>query len=165
MAGAAGTPGHELDAPPWQRVESTLMAASRAIRIAYDQAYAALELNLTQASLLAYLYEHQQARGPLRQTQLAKGLGLGRAATGTMIDGLERRGLVERGADPDDRRAWLVSVTAAGKDLVGPINAIDREVRAELRLDIPRAERQQLARLLLRLQANAARLIADSRRD
>ena len=153
---ALGAPEHELDAPPWQRVESTLMATSRAIRIAYDQAYAELELNLTQASLLAYVFE----RGPLRQTQLAKGLGVGRAAAGTIIDGLERRGLVERCADPDDRRAWLVSVTPRGKDLVGPINAIDREVRAALRLDISRAERQQLAKLLLRLQANAARVVA-----
>ncbi len=159
---ASARPGHELDAPPWQRVESTLMATSRAIRIAYDQAYAALELNLTQASLIAYLFEHQQERGPLRQTQLAKGLGVGRAATGTMIDGLERRGLVEREADPDDRRAWLVSVTPAGKELVGPIHAIDREVRAALRLDISREERQQLARLLLRLQANAARVVSDA---
>ena len=117
-----GSPEHELDAPPWQRVESTLMATSRAIRIAYDQAYAELELNLTQASLLAFVFE----RGPLRQTQLAKGLGVGRAAAGTIIEGLERRGLVERSADPDDRRAWLVSVTPRGRDLVAPIHAIDR---------------------------------------
>jgi len=153
-------PAHELDAPPWQRVESTLMATSRAIRLAYDDAYAPLELNLTQASLIAYLAE----RGPLTQSRLAKGLGVGRAATGTMVDGLERRGLVGREADPDDRRAWLVSVTAEGEALVASIHAIDREVRAELRLDISRAERQQLARLLLRLQANAARLLAGATR-
>lgn len=148
---------HELDAPPWRRVESTLMATSRAIRIAYDQAYAQLELNLTQASLLVYLHES----GPLRQIRLARGLGIGRAAIGSVIEGLERRGLVERAPDPDDRRAWRVSVTGAGKDLVGPIDAIDRELRAELRLDISRAERQQLAGLLLRLQANLARILAE----
>ncbi len=159
MTAEARSPEHELDAPPWQRVESTLMATSRLVRIAYDQAYAALELNLTQATLLAFVFE----RGPLRQTQLAKGLGVGRAATGTIVEGLERRGLVERGTDPADRRAWLVSVTPSGQSLVGPINEIDREVRAALRLDISRAERQQLARLLLRLQANAARVVAEAR--
>lgn len=161
MPGAGGKLTHELDAPPWQRVESTLMATSRAIRVAYDQAYARLDLNLTQASLLVYLQEHQQESGPLRQTRLAKGLGVGRAAIGTVIDGLERRGLVEREADPEDRRAWLVSVTTAGKGLVGPIDDIDRELRAELRLDISRDERQQLAALLLRLQGNLARILSE----
>lgn len=149
---------HELDAPPWQRVESTLMATSRAIREAYDARFAELGLNLTQASLLVFLHES----GPLRQTQIARRLGQGRAAAGATIDLLERRGLVERHADPDDRRAWLVSVTTAGKELVGPINEIDRVLRAELRLDISRSERQQLAKLLLRLQSNLARVLAEN---
>ena len=151
-------PNHELDAPLWQRVESTLMSTSRAIRVAYDRAYAVLDLNLTQASLIVFLHES----GPLRQTQLANGMGLGRAAIGTIIDGLERRGLVERHLDPDDRRAWLVTVARAGQGLVGSINEIDRELRAELRLDISRSERQQLAQLLLRLQGNLARILTHS---
>ncbi len=151
-------PKHELDAPPWQRVESTLMATARAIRDVYDASFAELELNLTQASLLVFVHES----GPLRQTQLARRLGLGRAATGTTVDLLERRGLVERQADPQDRRAWLVTITSAGKELVEPINAIDRRVRAELRQDISRAERQQLAKLLLRLQGNVARVLDEA---
>jgi DNA-binding MarR family transcriptional regulator len=149
---------HELDAPPWQRVESTLMATSRAIRDAYDARFDELGLNLTQASTLVFLHES----GPLRQTQLARRLGRGRAATGSTVDQLENRGLVERQADPADRRAWLVRLTPAGKDLVDPVHEIDRVLRAELRLDISRGERQQLAKLLLRLQANLARVLATS---
>lgn len=151
---------HELDAPPWQRVESTLMATSRAIRDAYDARFADLKLNLTQASLLVFLHES----GPLRQTQIAQRLGQGRAAAGATIDLLENRGLVTRHADPDDRRAWLVNVTTAGKELVEPINEIDRVLRAELRHDISRSERQQLAKLLLRLQSNLARVLAEGGR-
>ena len=150
------SPNHELDAPPWQRVESTLMATSRAIREAYDARFQELDLNLTQASMLVFLHES----GPLRQTQLARRLGQGRAATGSTVDLLEGRGLVDRQADPADRRAWLVRLTPAGKDLVDPVNEIDRVLRAELRLDISRGERQQLAKLLLRLQANLARILA-----
>lgn len=150
------SPNHELDAPPWQRVESTLMATSRAIRDAYDARFRELDLNLTQASMLVFLHES----GPLRQTQLARRLGQGRAATGSTVDLLERRALVERQADPADGRAWLVTLTPAGKDLVDPINEIDRVLRGELRLDISRGERQQLAKLLLRLQANLARILA-----
>ena len=151
---STGKPKHELDAPPWQRVESTLMATSRAIRDAYDARYAELDLNLTQASLLVFLHES----GPLRQTQLARRLGQGRAATGATVDLLEHRGLVERQPDPSDRRAWLVTLTPAGKERVEPITEIDRILREKLRRDIPRSERQQLAKLLLRLQANLARI-------
>jgi len=154
----ASQPRHELDAPPWQRVESTLMATSRAIRDAYDARYAALDLNLTQASLLVFLHQS----GPQRQTRLAQRLGLGRAATGATVDLLEGRGLVERQADPADRRAWRVTLTPPGKELIEPISAIDRELREELRRDIPRGERQQLAKLLLRLQSNLARILADT---
>ena len=50
-----GTGGHELDAPPWLRVESTLMATARAIHDAYDHRLAPLDLSLNTASLLAYV--------------------------------------------------------------------------------------------------------------
>lgn len=155
-AGAAASLRHELDAPPWQRVESTLMATSRGIRLAYDARFAVLDLNLTQASLLVFLHES----GPLHQAELARRIGQGRAATGSTVDGLERRGFVARTADPADGRAWLVTLAAAGRDLIAPITGIDRVLRAELRLDISKSERQQLAKLLLRLQANLERVLS-----
>ena len=148
---------HELDAPPWQRVESTLMATARAVRHAFDRRFEDLGLNLSQASLLAYLHES----GPLSQTQLARRLGLGRAATGALVDGLEARGLVERQPDTSDRRVWLVACTQTGKELVSDVNEADEVLRAELREGIPRSERQQLARLLLKLQSNLARVLGN----
>ena len=147
---------HELDAPPWQRVESTLMSTARTLRLAYERRLAPLELNLSQASLLAFIHETE----PLTQAQLAEALGLGRPATGSVIDSLERRGLVERLPDPKDRRAWRVAVTAAGERLAGPIAEVDAKLRRELRAGIPHAERQQLARVLLRLQANLSDVLA-----
>jgi MarR family transcriptional regulator, transcriptional regulator for hemolysin len=153
------TSGHELDAPPWLRVESTIMATARAIRQCYDQRFADLGLNLSEASLLAFVEES----GPLTQTRLAQRLGLGRAATGSVIDSLEKRGLVERQPDPDDRRVWLVTVTRAGKELVEQVNASDQVLRSELRAGISRADRQQLAALLVRLQENLAAALDDGR--
>jgi DNA-binding MarR family transcriptional regulator len=148
---------HELDAPPWLRVESTLMATARAIRTAYDRRFAGLGLNLSQASLLAFVADF----GPETQTRLARRLGLGRAATGTLIDALERRSLVERRPDPDDRRVWLVAITEEGERTVDEITDIDRTLRNELRRGISKAERQQLAHTLLGIQANLARALED----
>ena len=143
-------PTHELDAPPWLRVESTLMATARLIREAYDAALAPIHLNLTTASLLAFAAE----RDPMTQTALAERLGIGRASAGSAIDRLEARGLVARVADEVDRRVWLVTVTPAGREIADDIAAIDTDVRANLRRGISRQERQQLASLLVRLQAN-----------
>ena len=54
---------HELDSPPWLRVESTIMATARAIRQAYDARFRDLGLNLSEASLLAFVAE----AGPFTQ--------------------------------------------------------------------------------------------------
>jgi len=133
------------------------MATSRAIRQAFDRRFAPLDLNLSQASLLAFLAES----GASTQTRLAARLGLGRAATGSVVDGLEGRALVERHPDPADRRVWRVSLTTAGKALARAIHDIDEVLRAELRDGIPRSERLLLAQLLLRLQSNLARVLSE----
>jgi DNA-binding MarR family transcriptional regulator len=147
---------HELDAPPWQRVDSTIMQTARAIRRAYETRLAPLDLNLSQASILGFL-----ANGPTSQTQVASSLGIGRAAAGSIVDTLEKRGLVERQPDPNDRRVWLVAVTKAGAALAKPVQEIDRVLRTELRAGISRNERQQLAELLVRLQSNLTTILGD----
>ncbi|MFY1621164.1 MarR family winged helix-turn-helix transcriptional regulator, partial [Micromonospora sp. WMMD736] len=83
---------HELDAPPWRRIDGTLMATARGIRKAYDRALADVGLSLPEASLLAYLAEIE----PQTQTQLATRMGSGRAVMGDRIDSLEARGAVRR---------------------------------------------------------------------
>ena len=148
---------HELDAPPWLRVESTIMATARAIRQSYDQRFNDLDLNLSEASVLAYVAEH----GALSQTQIAKSLGLGRAATGALIDVLEDRALVQRQTDPDDRRVWLVEITITGKELVEEVYIRDQILRKQLRNGITRQERQQLAAVLVRLGNNLASVLAE----
>lgn len=146
-------PGHELDAPPWLRVESTLMATANAIRAAYDDRLAPLGLTLSLASLLSYIADF----GPINQTRAAEHLDQGRAVTGTQVDRLQALGFVERRPDPDDRRVWLLAITESGTELAQSIAEVDRVLRAELRDGITRPERQALAGLLLRLQTNLHR--------
>lgn len=141
---------HELDAPPWQRVEATLMATSRLIRRTYDARLSHLNLNLTEASLLAYVDEH----GALSQRKLADAMNMGRAAAGVALGRLESRHLIERHTDPEDGRAMLVATTAAGRSMADKIAAADVSLRAELRIGLTRDERAKLAELLARLQVN-----------
>jgi MarR family transcriptional regulator, transcriptional regulator for hemolysin len=142
--------GHELDTPPWRRLDGTIMATARAIRKAYDKALSDLSLTLPEASLLAYIAESD----PQTQTQLADRLGIGKAALGARIDRLEQMDAIQRRPHPTDRRVWLVHLTENGSDYVAGINDIDRRLREELRRGISRQERQQLTRTLTRLQLN-----------
>ena len=143
---------HELDAPPWRRLDSTIISVAADIRSLYDEKFAPLDLSLSLASLLAYLGDF----GPVSQTRAADHLKQGRAVTGSQIDRLEKRGLLERLPDPSDRRVWLVQLTDDGRELVKKVIEIDEHVRGELRTDVSREERQLLASLLLRLQSNIA---------
>jgi MarR family transcriptional regulator for hemolysin len=126
------------------------MATARLVREAFDDRLAPLDLNLTQASLLGYVAEF----GETTQTRLADRLGIGRAAIGSVVDALERRGLVERQPDPDDRRVWRVGITDAGREVVQGVEDVDRQLRGELRHGIGREERQALAWVMTRLQQN-----------
>jgi MarR family transcriptional regulator for hemolysin len=148
---------HELDAPPWLRVESTLMSLARGIRRAYDLRLDELELNLSEASVLAFTEES----GPIMQAELAKKLGVGRAAMGSVIDGLEERGLVERRSKPGDRRVWMVATTSEGASMAERISKIDERLRIELRFGVSRKERRELTQLLNRLRENVESVVAN----
>lgn len=152
---------HELDAPPWHNVHATLMATSRGIRRAYDLRLKDLDLILPEASLLALAAE----RGALNQSQIAEKLGMGRARAGAVVDSLERRGLLARVPNPEDRRVWLVEATPAADPIVKEIDGIDRSLREELRKEITVAQRAQLAKTIFGLQQNLATIVDERFRD
>ena len=67
---------------------------------------------------------------PLDQISLAARIGIDRTNIGLIIDGLEKRGLVERTVNPNDRRARLVRATPDGEAVHAsqvPSTAIARE--------------------------------------
>jgi DNA-binding MarR family transcriptional regulator len=92
----------------------------------------------------------------LNPGQLASALVLSSGAVTNRIDRVEAAGLVERLADPGDRRGTLVGLTAKGRKLV------DQAVRAHLANEerllaaLSTSERGQLTRLLRKLLVSAA---------
>jgi DNA-binding MarR family transcriptional regulator len=147
----------DLGAVPRDTMESLVMASSRALRRAYDIRLAGLGLKISEAYLLAHVHD----QGPMTQTQLADGLGLGRAATGALVDALERKGLVERSPDAGDRRVWLVASTGTAAPVVDEISSIGQALRAQAWSGITRAERRQLSDTLRRLQHNLAAIVTE----
>jgi DNA-binding MarR family transcriptional regulator len=88
---------------------------------AFDEAVAAaLEINRTDLRALDLLLE---GGNPLSAGELSTALRLSPAATTTVIDRLQRRGLAARTTDPQSRRRVLVTATTAARDADGQIYA------------------------------------------
>lgn len=72
------------------------------------------------------IFENIDPKGT-RLTDLGARTGLTHQSIGELIDGLERRGYVERVPDPSDGRARLVRLTAKGR---GAVRTAIREIDA-----------------------------------
>jgi DNA-binding MarR family transcriptional regulator len=91
----------------------------------------------------------------MNPTTLLTSVILSSGAMTNRLDRLEEMGLVERHADPNDRRGRLVALTERGREVVdAAVTAhLENEVRLLEALDVE--EREQLARLLRKLLSSA----------
>ena len=91
-----------------------------------------LAISLRQYRLLERLLEQ-----PARTSALATTSGVSQATASAAISALEVRGLVERSPDPEDRRASLVTITAAGQELYTDARQVVIERLSEITLSLP----------------------------
>jgi DNA-binding MarR family transcriptional regulator len=63
-------------------------------------------------------------RGPMSPSELGERLIVTRATVTGLVDSLERRGLVQRTANPADRRSVIVGITAAGLEVVQQVRTL-----------------------------------------
>ena len=92
------------------------------------------------------------ARRPMSMSQLAAALGIDPPNATTIVDDLERRGLVRRRPHPTDRRAKLVEATRKGKALARQADAILATPPARLSA-LDASELETLRRILARVAA------------
>ena len=87
---------------------------------------------------------------PHTLSELAEQLAADRPYVTLIVDGLEERGLVQRTPHPEDRRAKLVALTAAGRAAAEHADAILDEPPAALH-DVPAKDLEAVLRVLERL--------------
>ena len=87
----------------------------------------------------------------LTPTQLQAEMMLSSGATTYRIDLLEKRGLLERLPDPDDRRGTLVKLTEAGKKLTDEVAETHLVAERELLAGLTDKQKRELAELLAKL--------------
>ncbi len=90
-----------------------------------------------------------------RLTELAGRAQLTKQTMGYLVDYLEERGYVERGPDPCDKRAKIVSLTDEGREVVGVARQIMGRIEARWVELIGEDRMEQLRELLKELNALA----------
>ncbi|MDG6105834.1 MarR family transcriptional regulator [Dactylosporangium aurantiacum] len=106
------------------------------------------DLSLTQLRVLGILRDRR-----LQVTELAAYLGLDKSTMSGLIDRAERRGLLARDKNPDDRRAVDVYMTDAGQQLTARLH---EQIQRALTPMIDRLDAAQQRRLIELLDAASA---------
>ncbi len=83
-----------------------------------------------------------------RVSDLAGRLRIAARSATEVIDGLEERGLLRREPSPTDRRAVLVQVTDAGRELAAQVEQARREAQQAMLDRLDEGEQAQLRQLL-----------------
>ena len=126
---------------------------AHALRKAFDRRAVGLGVTRAQWKVLFRL-----TRQPgLRQNELADLLDVEPITLSRIIDRLQEAGLVERAADPADRRAWRLHVTAQAQPLVEKLKAVGAELTAEAFADIDPTDIEIARQVLARVRENTSR--------
>jgi len=94
-----------------------LSRAAEAVTVRVNRHLRAEKLTISQFGVLEALHH----LGPMHQNQLGEKILKSGGNMTLVIDNLEKRGLVERGQDPEDRRCVTVQLTKNGEDLIKQI--------------------------------------------
>jgi len=106
---------------------------AHAFTAAHNEALAPFGLSLRTFAVLATV-----AAGSLRsQLEIAQSVGLDKTTLVATIDDLERHALVLRKPDPDDRRARILEITAAGEALLAQASDAVRSTERKVLAGMP----------------------------
>jgi len=111
--------------------------------------------------LITYLKRHEGVRqGPLAELIEVEPITLSR-----MVDRLVEAALVERRADPADRRAWQLYLTPRAGALLSGMRPIADALTAEAMEGLSVTEVDQLTDLVERVRANLSRRICQKEKE
>lgn len=158
LAEREAAPAEDID-----RLVALYRRAGRSLR-AQDPANWAAGLTMPQLRALFYLGRS----GPVPVGQVASGLGISQPSATETLEKLVCKGLIERTADPSDRRLVLSALTEKGKEMIDRPWETRRAVLASALRDATPAERAAIERgltLLCDALEKAERELREDRED
>jgi len=126
---------------------------AHALRKAFDRRAVGMGVTRAQWKVLFRL-----SRQPgLRQIEIADMLDIEPITLSRIVDRLEEAGLVERAADPADRRAWRLHVTAQAQPLIEKLRGVADELIADAFAGVDPQDIEITRAVLGRVRENASR--------
>ena len=133
------SPRHEARMPARARREVPNIGLGQLLREADMVFNRALRDELARHNATFSQYQHLRQLWKddgLAQNELSRRIGIETASSTTVLDQLDKRGLIRRQRDPKDRRRIVVRLTPAGRALEGPLDdcaiAVNGRARARL---------------------------------
>jgi MarR family transcriptional regulator for hemolysin len=140
---------------PHRQIALEINDVARLLRTLADQEVRQYGMTRAQWAVLARLERHEG----LKQAELAEMLDLQPISLTRLIDRLADNGLIERRADPNDRRAKRLFLTPAAKPLMDRLDTLgDGLMRAALQ-DVSEADIAQLLGGLDAIKSNLRRAL------
>jgi len=116
-APAGPTPAGPAPTDPAEEIVEHLFALVERVRAGFDAVVACFDLSAPQAKALRYVVQ----AGPVPMRDLACCLRCDASNVTGLVDRLEQRGLVERRAEPADRRVKSLVATARGAQVAAEL--------------------------------------------
>jgi DNA-binding MarR family transcriptional regulator len=132
----------------WLRLLTCTQLIERRVRSGLREEFGT---TLPRFDLMAQLERHPEG---LKMNELSRLLMVTGGNVTAIVDQLEREGLVERG-EPDDRRAWLIRLTAGGRKGFAEMARQHEQWVVELLGGLSRREQEELLKLLAKLKQHA----------
>jgi DNA-binding MarR family transcriptional regulator len=145
MAGEEGMTGFDIE----NSLGFLIAKAHQRLYAHFREELEGYGLTPPQFALLAFLWKQDG----LSQRELSEKSGVDRTTIGGLVDRLAKAGLVRRGINPEDRRACLVLLSAAGKALEEELVRASLRVRQRFTSGLTLREYDQLCELLKKLRS------------
>jgi DNA-binding MarR family transcriptional regulator len=115
---------------------SPLHKASRQITMYLEDQTRELGVSPVEGHVLTYLRKY----APAPVGELVRVFGLKQSTFTSLLDRLERAGLVRRELNPADRRSLLIHLTDRGRELTTRLNRLLEKLEDDIRARLRRAE-------------------------
>lgn len=123
---------------PIKELIENMQLLSYNVRHYFQKRFAALELDVTYEMVRVLLILSQKKY--MNQQQIADITFKNKASLTSMIDNLQKRGLVVRNEDVADRRNKIISLTSKGKELTDQVRPLFEDMFSMLYRDISEEE-------------------------
>jgi DNA-binding MarR family transcriptional regulator len=142
----------DIDASPMAVCGAIWRAAER-VRLSVGRNLVGEDLDFAGFDVLMTLRRQGEQGGSLTPSELAKDMMLSTSAMTNRLDRLEKRGLIARQADPQDRRSLRIVLTQEGFALIERLVVSHVATEAALISALSPAEQEQLKALLAKVAA------------